>query len=151
MRSRGGPARCRFPARDRRALIRYDTQAGRDARNAHRPVRPMAEVDACESHATEVYYMPQRTVPGLLGFDLVALNAPRASEYVTHYCRHANRDGIPDMNFYLVFNFFRLATICHGIRGRLLRGTAVSIRAKEYASCVEQFAAIAWDLTERGI
>jgi aminoglycoside phosphotransferase (APT) family kinase protein len=97
-----------------------------------------------------MYYMPDMSVSGLLGQDLRTLNIPCAPDYVAHYCRHAGRDDIPDMNFYLVFNFFRLASICHGIRGRLMRGTAVSPRAKEYATRAEQFADIAWQLAQPG-
>ena len=30
------------------------------------------------------------------------------------------RDGIPDLDFYMAFNLFRLAGIVHGIKGRLV-------------------------------
>jgi aminoglycoside phosphotransferase (APT) family kinase protein len=87
-----------------------------------------------------MYYVPDMAIPGLLGKDLAALGIPSRQEYVATYCRRTGRDGIADLNFYLAFNFFRFAAICHGIRGRLGRGTAVSARAKEYAATVEKLA-----------
>ena len=44
------------------------------------------------------------------------------------------RDGIPDLDFYMAFNLFRLAGIVHGIKGRVVRGTASSAHAAEMAA-----------------
>ncbi len=55
---------------------------------------------------------------------------------------------MPNYAFYLVFNFFRLAAIFHGIRGRVLRGTASSTEAKERAEKFSTLARIAWSLVE---
>jgi aminoglycoside phosphotransferase (APT) family kinase protein len=87
-----------------------------------------------------MYYVPDMAIPGLLGKDLTVLGIPSREQYVAAYCRRTGRDGIADLNFYLAFNFFRFAAICHGIRGRLTRGTAVSARAREYAAGVEKLA-----------
>ncbi|MFO0451230.1 MAG: hypothetical protein ACK52I_21670 [Pseudomonadota bacterium] len=43
-----------------------------------------------------------------------------------------------------MFALYRLAGIFHGIRGRVVRGTAVSPRAREYAVHVEAIADTAW-------
>ncbi|MFO0335829.1 MAG: hypothetical protein ACK53C_12565 [Pseudomonadota bacterium] len=51
---------------------------------------------------------------------------------------------MPSLEFYLVFALYRLAGIFHGIRGRVVRGTAVSPRAREYAVHVEAIADTAW-------
>jgi aminoglycoside phosphotransferase (APT) family kinase protein len=87
-----------------------------------------------------MYYVPDMAIPGLLGKDLPALGIPSREHYVDAYCRRTGRKGIADLDFYLAFNFFRFAAICHGIRGRLKRGTAVSARAREYAAGVEKLA-----------
>jgi len=88
-----------------------------------------------------MYRMPTLAVAGLLGQDLRALNIPSESEYVQAYCA---RTGIESLNFYIAFCMFRLAGILHGIRGRVVRGTAVSAKAREYAKQVEPLAELAW-------
>ncbi len=86
---------------------------------------------------------------GLAGRDLAALNIPTEAEYVAAYCRRTGRDAIPDLDFYVAFNLFRLAGICHGIRGRLIRGNAVSPLAAERAKSVEAIADLAWEQAKR--
>jgi aminoglycoside phosphotransferase (APT) family kinase protein len=93
------------------------------------------------------YRLPPRAVAGLAGIDLGELNIPSESEYVQAYCRRTGRDGIAHMDFYMAFNMFRLAAIFHGIRGRLVKGTAASARAAEYAAGVEWLAELAWGQT----
>ena len=96
-----------------------------------------------------MYHMPALAVTGLGGRDLAALNIPDDSQYVDAYCRRTGRAGIPHLDFYLAFNFFRLAAILHGIRGRVLRGTAVSAAARERAAQVEAIAELAWRHADR--
>lgn len=98
-----------------------------------------------------MYRMPTLAVAGLAGCDLAALNIPREAEYVEMYCRLTGRDSIPHLDFYLAFNIFRLAAILHGIRGRLIRGTAASARAQEYARHVEAVAELGWQQAERAM
>ncbi|MGH8310559.1 MAG: phosphotransferase, partial [Steroidobacteraceae bacterium] len=95
------------------------------------------------------YRMPPIGIAGLAGRDLAALNIPSESQYVEAYCRRTGRDDIPHLDFYLAFSFFRLAGIFHGIRGRVVRGTAVNARAREYAKHVETIAELAWQQAER--
>jgi aminoglycoside phosphotransferase (APT) family kinase protein len=149
----------RIPPSDAVAIVHGDYRCDNLVFHSHRPeviaildweLSTLGDPLADFTYHLMMYYMPEMSVSGLLGLDLRTLNIPSAPDYVAQYCRHAGRDGIPDINFYLVFNFFRLAAICHGIRGRLLRGTAVSPRAKDYAARVEQFAEIAWDLARQG-
>jgi aminoglycoside phosphotransferase (APT) family kinase protein len=96
-----------------------------------------------------MYRMPAGAVTGLAGRDLEALGVPGEAEYVAAYCRRTGRDGIAHLDFYVAFNFFRLAAILHGIRGRVIRGTAVSARAREYATHVETIAELAWRQAQR--
>ena len=92
------------------------------------------------SYHLMMYRMPD----ALAGLDLAALNIPSEAEYVAAYCRRTGRDGIPDMDFYMAFNLFRLAGIVHGIKGRMVRGTAASAHAAEMAPRLEPLAELAW-------
>jgi aminoglycoside phosphotransferase (APT) family kinase protein len=91
-----------------------------------------------------IYYMPTLAIPGLLGRDVRALGLPSEEEYVAAYCQRIGRDSIPNLDYYLAFCLFRLAAIFHGIRGRVVRGTAVSDKGREYAQHVEALADLAW-------
>jgi len=92
------------------------------------------------SYHLMMYRMPD----ALAGHDLAALNIPSEADYVAAYCRRTGRDGIADMDFYMAFNLFRLAGIVHGIKGRLVRGTAASAHAAEMAARLEPLAELAW-------
>jgi aminoglycoside phosphotransferase (APT) family kinase protein len=96
-----------------------------------------------------MYRMPPQIVAGLAGADLELLNIPREEDYVAAYCRRTNRNGVPDYDFYMAFNFFRLAAIFHGIKGRFARGIAVSVNAKERAASFPLLAELAWAQAER--
>jgi aminoglycoside phosphotransferase (APT) family kinase protein len=91
-----------------------------------------------------MYRMPPHIVAGLLGADLEACNIPTEVEYVAAYCRRTGRHSIPDFQFYMVFNFFRIAAIFHGIKGRAIRGTASSAEAVERVKVFPELAQIAW-------
>jgi aminoglycoside phosphotransferase (APT) family kinase protein len=80
-----------------------------------------------------MYRMPPEIVAGLANHDLSALNIPTEQQYIEAYCRQTGRQEVPQWKFYLAFNFFRLAAIFHGIKGRVIRGTASSAHAKERA------------------
>ncbi|HLL31595.1 MAG TPA: phosphotransferase [Allosphingosinicella sp.] len=96
-----------------------------------------------------VYRMPAGVSTGLAGLDLQALNIPSEAEYVAAYCRRTGRDGIPDIDFYMAFNMFRLAAIVHGIKGRMVRGNASSAHAGEMAASLEPLAERAWEQAVR--
>ena len=96
-----------------------------------------------------MYRMPPHIVAGLGGTDIMALNVPAEAEYVATYCRRTERDTVPDYDYYVAFNFFRLAAIFHGIKGRAIRGTAASAQAKERAKVFPELAALAWGQAER--
>jgi aminoglycoside phosphotransferase (APT) family kinase protein len=91
-----------------------------------------------------MYHMPPEIVAGLAGADLAALGLPTEQDYVASYCARTGRDGIPDYDFYLAFNFFRLAAVFHGIKGRVIRGTAASSHANDRAKSFPQLAEIGW-------
>jgi aminoglycoside phosphotransferase (APT) family kinase protein len=51
---------------------------------------------------------------------------------------------MPGYDFYIAFNFFRLAAIFHGIKGRVLRGTASSALARERVKVLPELIELAW-------
>lgn len=97
------------------------------------------------SYHLMMYRMPPSATTGLIGNDLAALGIPTEDEYVAAYCARTGRDGIAHLDFYVAYNMFRLAGIIHGIRGRVVRGTAASAHAKKTAEGVELLADLAWE------
>ncbi|MBH0114525.1 phosphotransferase [Novosphingobium sp. YJ-S2-02] len=90
-----------------------------------------------------MYRMPPHIVAGLGGADIAALGIPSEEDYVAAYCRRTGRESLPDYRYYLAFNFFRLAAIFHGIKGRVLRGTASNAQARERAEAFPELARLA--------
>ena len=78
-----------------------------------------------------MYRLPPTVIAGLLGCSIAQLGIPNESEHLAMYCRLSGRPEIADIEYYLVFNMFRLAAIIHGIKGRNLRGNASSSQARE--------------------
>jgi len=95
------------------------------------------------AYQTMMYRMPPSIVPGLADADLEALNIPSEEDYVAAYCRRTGRTSISDFEFYIAFNLFRLAAIFHGIKGRVIRGTAASANATERAKAFPTLANMA--------
>ena len=90
------------------------------------------------------HLMMYRLPDGVAGKDLAALNIPSEADYVAAYCERTGRDAIPDMDFYMAFNLFRMAGIIHGIKGRMVRGTAASDHAADTVKRLEPLAELAW-------
>ena len=74
---------------------------------------------------------------------------PAFEDYVAAYCRRTGRDGIPDLDVYMAYNFFRLAAILQGILGRVRDGTAASAAAAEMAKQVRPLAETGWTFAKR--
>lgn len=72
-----------------------------------------------------------------------ALNVPSETDYIAAYCARTGRENILDWDFYIAFNFFRLAAIFHGIKGRVLRGSANSPHARDRAEAFPRLAQLA--------
>jgi aminoglycoside phosphotransferase (APT) family kinase protein len=96
-----------------------------------------------------VYRMPPGFSTGLAGLDLPALHIPSEEDYVAAYCRRTGRSGIPGLDFYVAFSLFRLAAIIHGIKGRLIRGTASSPQAADAVAQLDRIAELALAQTRR--
>jgi aminoglycoside phosphotransferase (APT) family kinase protein len=74
---------------------------------------------------------------------------PGIDAYIEEYCSLTSRDGIPDLNVYLAYNFFRIAAILQGIVGRVRDGTAANRNAALMASEVRPLAETAWRFAEK--
>ena len=77
------------------------------------------------------------------------LGIPDAEDYIKMYCEQTNRKEIDNIDFYLAYNFFRLAGILQGILGRVRDGTAANQNAAERASGVRNLSDTAWNLVEK--
>lgn len=90
-----------------------------------------------------MYRMPAAIFSGLAGMDLAALGIPSEDDYVAAYCARTGRDHLPNIDYLAVFVMFRLAAILHGIKGRVVRGTAASGHAAAMVERLEPLADLA--------
>ncbi|MBA3667338.1 MAG: phosphotransferase family protein [Sphingomonas sp.] len=90
-----------------------------------------------------MYRMPATLFSGLGGMDVGALGIPNEEEYVAAYCRRTGRDHLPDIDYLAAFVMFRLAAIIHGIKGRVVRGSASSSHAAAMVDRLEPLADLA--------
>ncbi|HET6536583.1 MAG TPA: phosphotransferase family protein [Sphingopyxis sp.] len=86
---------------------------------------------------------------GVADLDRKALGIPELEEMVAYYCEKTGRDGLPDLNWYLAFNFFRLAAIMQGIKKRVIDGTANSAHAQDMSDKVRPLAQRAMEFARK--
>ncbi len=86
---------------------------------------------------------------GVQDIDRKALGIPELDEMVARYCAATGRDGVPDLNWYFAYNFFRLAGIIQGIKKRVIDGTATSAHAKDMSERVFPLAQAGWAFAEK--
>jgi len=96
-----------------------------------------------------MYRTPPHIVAGLAGANLDALNIPSEDDYVAAYARRTGRESVPGYDYAVAFNFFRLAAIFHGIKGRVIRGTAANALARQRVMILPELIRIAWAQAER--
>lgn len=96
-----------------------------------------------------MYRMPPDIVAGLAGRDVQRLGLPEEQPYLERYCMRRGLSGMRHYDYYVAFGFFRIAAILHGIKGRVIRGTAASAQARERARRFPELAALAWDQAVR--
>lgn len=83
---------------------------------------------------------------GLVGAD--APGIPDEADYVAAYCRRTGRDGVPDLDFFIVFSLFRWAAIAAGVYRRALDGNAADARAMQIGDKFKVLAEAAWVLAQ---
>jgi aminoglycoside phosphotransferase (APT) family kinase protein len=86
---------------------------------------------------------------GLGGHDLAALGIPSEREMIDRYCARTGRQGIPDLEFYMAYNLWRVACIRQGVYARSLDGTASNRLAGESGKLVRPNARQAWSIVQR--
>jgi aminoglycoside phosphotransferase (APT) family kinase protein len=99
-----------------------------------------------------MWFMPKSKrgagVGSLLGHEREP-GIPQIGAYIEEYCALTGRDGIPDLNVYLAYNFFRIAAILQGIVGRVRDGTAANRDAPFMAGEVRPLGEAAWFFAEK--
>lgn len=96
-----------------------------------------------------MYRMPPHIVAGLGRSEPTALGIADEEAYLAAYCRRRGLADMPGYDFYVAFNFFRLAAIFHGIKGRVIRGNASSAQARERVGVLPELMHLAWRQAER--
>jgi aminoglycoside phosphotransferase (APT) family kinase protein len=74
---------------------------------------------------------------------------PKLDDYVRQYCLRTGRTDIAHFDFYMAYNFFRIAAILQGILGRVRDGTAASSEAGAMARQVAPLAGTAWGFARK--
>ncbi|CDO11158.1 phosphotransferase family protein [Mycolicibacterium cosmeticum] len=110
---------------------------------------PLADL----GYAAMTYHLPGDDDPltGVAGEDLTGTGIPTEGEFVASYCRHAGVDVPEDLNIYIVFSMFRLASIVAGVWRRGLDGNAADARAGTgvFRDRYRNLARRAWELAAR--
>lgn len=94
------------------------------------------------------YFPAAGLLPGLAGANRDDLGIPSEEEYVASYCKRMNLTEIPNWNFYLAFSFFRLASICQGVKKRALDGNASNKKADSVAQMITPLATMGLQKTK---
>lgn len=152
-----------LPQQDRTAMVHGDFRidnmifdAGGDDGNAPKVLAvldwelstlgdPLADL----TYAAMAWHTDNGGRSGVQDVDRAALGIPELDEMVARYCAATGRDSVPDMNWYLAFNFFRLAGIMQGIKKRVIDGTASSSHAREMSEKVFPLAEAAWGFAQK--
>nr|WP_042290896.1 phosphotransferase [Paraburkholderia mimosarum] len=102
------------------------------------------------------WHQPAGSLRGLSNFsdvELTELGIPQEREFVSQYCRRVGIEEVEarDWNFYLAYNFFRVAGIRQGIMKRALDGNASSEQAFEQGRLAAAMGDFGWRCAERAM
>lgn len=96
------------------------------------------------------WHIPPSLWRGIGGLDLNELGIPSERDYVAQYVSRTGYKGVQEhWDFYLAFNFFRIAAILYGIGQRARQGTATAADALEMAAKAEPLADIGWHYAQQ--
>ncbi|MBS0375988.1 MAG: phosphotransferase family protein [Proteobacteria bacterium] len=96
-----------------------------------------------------VFHFPPGRHRGLAGVDLAALGLPSEAEHVAAYAARTGRRVAGHWDYYLAYNFFRMAAIVQGIRKRAELGTAAAANALEFGRGARLLAEMGWERAQR--
>jgi aminoglycoside phosphotransferase (APT) family kinase protein len=108
---------------------------------------PLADL----AYACLTYHLPPGPtgLTGVLGTDYQGLGIPTQEEFVATYCQAAGRPVPADLDVFVVFSMFRLASIVAGVWRRALDGNASDPRAIGYRERYRGMAEAAWSIARR--
>lgn len=108
---------------------------------------PLADL----GYACLTYHMPPGPsgATGLLGEDFAASGIPDQESFVAAYARAAGRPVPRDLEVFIVFSMFRLASIVAGVWKRALDGNAADPRAIGYRDRYRGMAEGGWEIARR--
>ena len=95
------------------------------------------------------WHIPPALWRGIGGLDLATLGIPREAQYVAQYEANTGRNSTEYWDFYLAYNFFRIAAILHGIAQRVVDGNASGDDAIANAQRSEPLAELGWQCALR--
>lgn len=91
------------------------------------------------------WYLPPGAGRGLGSIDISSSGIPSVKDYIARYCERTGRSGgIPNFEFYMAFNMFRMAGILQGIMKRVVDGTAASAQAMAMGKSARPIAEQGW-------
>ncbi|MEM1396487.1 MAG: phosphotransferase family protein [Pseudomonadota bacterium] len=96
-----------------------------------------------------VWFFPPEVRGGLAGRDLSAEGLPSLDYAVERYCAKTGRTGLPDLDFCLAYNMFRIAAIIQGVYARSLQGNASSPEAAKTGQQIVPLARLAWSFATK--
>jgi aminoglycoside phosphotransferase (APT) family kinase protein len=142
----------RIPAQRGSGIVHGDYRLGNMLTGTDARIAAVLDWELCTlghpladfSYHIAQWRMPAGVFNGLADADLAELGIPTEAEYANAYCRRTGRKSIPELDWYLAYNVFRLAAILQGIAGRVRDGTASNAQAAQTASAVKPLAEIAW-------
>jgi len=96
------------------------------------------------------WHIPPSLWRGIGGLDLAALGIPSESDYVAQYVKATGlTQAQVHWDFYLAYNFFRIASILYGVGQRARQGTAAAADALEMAAKAGPLADLGWHYAQR--
>jgi aminoglycoside phosphotransferase (APT) family kinase protein len=148
----------RIPADDGTCLVHGDFRLDNLVIDPHQP-RVIAVLDwelatlgsplADFSYHCCVWHFPVGLYRGLAGAEPLPAGIPTEADYVAAYARRTGRAAIGDWDYYLAYNFFRMAAIMQGIRKRAELGTAAASNALEFGRGARRLAEMGWQRAQR--
>ena len=106
---------------------------------------PLADL----SYFLMIWGLPQASGFGIADIDFAGLGIPTMEEVQAAYAEESGRAGLPDLEFCMAYNMFRMAGIVQGVYRRALDGNASSEQAKGYGKMVPVLAESGWDWARR--